>query len=204
MTIAREEIFGPVLSVLKFHDIDEVIDRGNASEYGLAAAVWTRDIGKAHAIANHVRAGTVWINCYDVFDAAAPFGGFKHSGFGRELGEASLDAYTELKTVVTSLDVDGGYAEYVLEPAKYVGHVPAGTDLVTMAPTIGAGVTTLKNPGDPKISAEISEIFDRMRRGRIDGRLVLEDAGGPEGGARKPKVGMCANTVSARSRRPLN
>jgi aldehyde dehydrogenase (NAD+) len=103
MTIAREEIFGPVLSVLKFRDLDEVIDRGNRSEYGLAAAVWTRDIAKAHAIARYVRAGTVWVNCYDVFDAAAPFGGFKRSGFGRELGEKSLDSYTELKTVTISL-----------------------------------------------------------------------------------------------------
>ena len=103
MTIAREEIFGPVLSVLKFHDIDEVIDRGNVSNQGLAAAVWTRDIGKAHAIADGMRAGTVWVNCYDVFDAAAPFGRFKRSGFGRELGEKSLDSYTEMKTVTISL-----------------------------------------------------------------------------------------------------
>ena len=103
MTIAREEIFGPVLSVLKFRDIDEVIDRGNATEYGLAAAVWTRDIAKAHAVADGIRAGTVWINCYDVFDAAAPFGGFKLSGFGRELGEKGLDSYTEMKTVTMSL-----------------------------------------------------------------------------------------------------
>ena len=103
MTIAREEIFGPVLSVLKFHDIDEVIDRGNATEYGLAAAVWTRDIAKAHAVADGIRAGTVWINCYDVFDAAAPFGGFKLSGIGRELGEKGLDSYTEMKTVTMSL-----------------------------------------------------------------------------------------------------
>jgi aldehyde dehydrogenase (NAD+) len=104
MAIAREEIFGPVLSVIKFHDVDEVIQRANATEYGLAAAVWTRDIGKAHAIADRVRAGTVWVNCYDVFDAAAPFGGFKRSGIGRELGEKALDNYTELKTVTIALD----------------------------------------------------------------------------------------------------
>ena len=104
MKIAVEEIFGPVLTVLKFKDIDEVVTRANTTDYGLAAAVWTRDIGKAHAIANRVRAGTVWINCYDVFDAAAPFGGFKQSGLGRELGEKALDNYTELKTVTVALD----------------------------------------------------------------------------------------------------
>jgi aldehyde dehydrogenase (NAD+) len=103
MKIAREEIFGPVMSILKFHDIDEVVDRSNRTEYGLAAAVWTRDVGKAHAIANKVRAGTVWINCYDVFDAAAPFGGFKQSGMGRELGEYGLQQYTEVKTVTMKL-----------------------------------------------------------------------------------------------------
>ena len=104
MDIAREEIFGPVLSVIKFKDTEEVIRRANATDYGLAAAVWTRDIGKAHAIAERVRAGTVWVNCYDVFDAAAPFGGFKRSGIGRELGEKALDNYTELKTVTIALD----------------------------------------------------------------------------------------------------
>ncbi len=104
MAIAREEIFGPVMQVLRFKDIDEVIERANTTDYGLAAAVWTRDIKKAHAVADRVRAGTVWINCYDVFDAAAPFGGFKTSGIGRELGEKSLDNYTELKTVTVALD----------------------------------------------------------------------------------------------------
>ena len=90
--------------MLKFKDVDEVVRRANATDYGLAAAVWTRDIGKAHSIADRVRAGTVWINCYDVFDAAAPFGGFKQSGMGRELGEKALDNYTELKTVTIKLD----------------------------------------------------------------------------------------------------
>jgi aldehyde dehydrogenase (NAD+) len=104
MVIAREEIFGPVMQVLRFKEIDEVIERANSTDYGLAAAVWTRDIKKAHAVADRVRAGTVWINCYDVFDAAAPFGGFKTSGIGRELGEKSLDNYTELKTVTVALD----------------------------------------------------------------------------------------------------
>ena len=103
MKIAREEIFGPVMSIMKFKGIDEVVERSNRSEYGLAAAVWTRDIGKAHAIANRVRAGTVWVNCYDVFDAAAPFGGFKQSGIGRELGEYGLQQYTEVKTVTVKL-----------------------------------------------------------------------------------------------------
>ena len=103
MKIAQEEIFGPVMSILKFKDVDDVVDRANKTMYGLAAAVWTRDIGKAHAIANSVRAGTVWVNCYDVFDAAAPFGGFKQSGIGRELGEYGLEQYTEVKTVTVKL-----------------------------------------------------------------------------------------------------
>src|SRR5450631_977506 len=103
MKIAEEEIFGPVMSIIKFKDMSEVVERANRTMYGLAAGVWTRDIGKAHAIANNVRAGTVWVNCYDVFDAAAPFGGFKQSGIGRELGEYGLQQYTEVKTVTVKL-----------------------------------------------------------------------------------------------------
>ncbi|HVX60115.1 MAG TPA: aldehyde dehydrogenase family protein [Pirellulales bacterium] len=103
MSIAKDEIFGPVLSVLKFKDVNEIVDRANNTMFGLAAAVWTRDISKAHHLAAQVKAGTVWVNCYDVFDAAAPFGGFKMSGLGRELGERGLDAYTETKTVTVSL-----------------------------------------------------------------------------------------------------
>jgi aldehyde dehydrogenase (NAD+) len=103
MQIAREEIFGPVMSIMKFRDVDEVIARANNTTYGLAAAVWTRDIGKVHSIANNVRAGTIWVNCFDVFNAAAPFGGFKQSGIGREMGEYALQQYTEVKTVTVKL-----------------------------------------------------------------------------------------------------
>lgn len=103
MKIAQEEIFGPVMSIMKFKDTDELVERANKTIYGLAAAVWTRDISKAHQIANNVRAGTVWVNCYDVFDAAAPFGGFKQSGIGRELGEYGLQQYSEIKTITVKL-----------------------------------------------------------------------------------------------------
>jgi aldehyde dehydrogenase (NAD+) len=103
MKIAKEEIFGPVMNILKFKDLNDVVRRGNQTFYGLAAAVWTRDINKAHRIANSLRAGTVWVNCYDVFDAAAPFGGYKMSGIGRELGEYALELYSEVKTVYVNL-----------------------------------------------------------------------------------------------------
>jgi len=99
MKIAQEEIFGPVLSIIPFDTLDEVIERGNKTMYGLAAAVWTRDITKATSVANGLRAGTVWVNCYDIFDAAAPFGGFKQSGLGRELGREGLEAFQETKHV---------------------------------------------------------------------------------------------------------
>ncbi len=99
MKIAREEIFGPVLSVLTFDDIDQVIEQANNNPYGLAAAVWTRDIKKAHSVSRRLKAGTVWINTYGLMDASLPFGGCKNSGFGRELGAHAIEHYTELKTV---------------------------------------------------------------------------------------------------------
>ena len=103
MKIAREEIFGPVLSVIPFKSVEEGIARGNESFYGLAAAVWTRDVAKALRAARAIRAGTVWINAYNLYDAALPFGGFKESGFGRELGQAGMDLYTEVKSVWVDL-----------------------------------------------------------------------------------------------------
>jgi aldehyde dehydrogenase (NAD+) len=103
MPIACEEIFGPVMSIIPFKDLDDVVQRGNKTFYGLAAAVWTRDVKKAHRVAAELKAGTVWVNCYDVFDAAAPFGGFKMSGMGRELGEYALRNYTEVKTVTVAM-----------------------------------------------------------------------------------------------------
>jgi len=100
MRIAREEIFGPVMQIFKFKNIDEVIKRGNDNMYGLAASVFTTDIEKAFKTAHELRAGTVYVNCYDVFDPASPFGGYKMSGQGRELGEFGLEQYTEKKTVI--------------------------------------------------------------------------------------------------------
>src|SRR5881409_3708970 len=103
MKIAREEIFGPVLSVIPFKSIEDGIAEGNATTYGLAAAVWTRDVTKALKAARAIRAGTVWVNAYNLFDAALPFGGFKESGFGREMGSAGLEHYTETKSVWVDL-----------------------------------------------------------------------------------------------------
>ncbi len=99
MTVAREEIFGPVLVAIPFDEPEEAIAQANASVYGLAAGVWTRDVGKAHRVAREVQAGTVWINQYNWYDSGAPFGGYKQSGFGRELGRQALEYYTEVKSV---------------------------------------------------------------------------------------------------------
>ena len=103
MRIAKEEIFGPVVSAITFDDVSEVVKQGNLSIYGLAAAVWTKDIKKAHRLARDLKAGTIWINTYNAFDAASPFGGFKQSGFGRELGVHALELYTHVKSVWINL-----------------------------------------------------------------------------------------------------
>jgi aldehyde dehydrogenase (NAD+) len=103
MTIAREEIFGPVLAVLTFDSFEAGVQLANRSMYGLAAGIWTRDIQKAHRTARAIRAGTVWINSYNFYDSGAPFGGFKASGFGRDLGRDALDGYLETKTVWVAL-----------------------------------------------------------------------------------------------------
>ncbi len=103
MTIAREEIFGPVLAVLTFDDFEAGVKLANQTIYGLAAGIWTKDIQKAHRAAKAIRAGTVWINSYNFYDSGAPFGGFKASGFGRDLGREALDGYLETKTVWVGL-----------------------------------------------------------------------------------------------------
>ncbi len=103
MKIVAEEIFGPVVVAAPFEDLDAVIARGNDTPYGLAASVWTKDINKAHKVAKGLKAGTVWVNCHNIFDAAAPFGGYKHSGFGREMGIHALENYTQVKNVILQL-----------------------------------------------------------------------------------------------------
>lgn len=105
MKIAREEIFGPVLSAITFKDIDDLIAQANDSIYGLASGVWTRDIKKAHYIAKRLKAGTVWINTYNIYDPASPFGGYKQSGFGRELGMHALEQYTQIKSVWVDMNL---------------------------------------------------------------------------------------------------
>ena len=103
MTIAREEIFGPVVSLMPFDDEAEVLRRANDTTFGLAAGVWTTNVGRAHRFAEAVNAGAVWVNCYNVFDAALPFGGFKQSGWGKEMGGEALDGYLQSKAVTISL-----------------------------------------------------------------------------------------------------
>jgi aldehyde dehydrogenase (NAD+) len=105
MTIAREEIFGPVLATIEFADLDEAIAKANDTPYGLAAGVWTRDIKKAHYVARKLQAGTVWVNTYNVYDTAAPFGGYKQSGFGREMSAHALEHYTQVKSVWVDLNL---------------------------------------------------------------------------------------------------
>jgi phenylacetaldehyde dehydrogenase len=99
MKVVQEEIFGPVVTAIPFRDVDDLVAKANNTAYGLAAGVWTRDINKAHQVASKLRAGTVWINCYNVFDPALPFGGYKQSGWGREMGHEVLELYTEVKSV---------------------------------------------------------------------------------------------------------
>ena len=103
MRIAREEIFGPVLATIKFNDVEDAVAKANATVYGLAAAVWTRDISKAHRVVRAIKAGTVWVNTYNLYDPALPFGGFKESGFGRDQGRDALEKYTQTKSVWVNL-----------------------------------------------------------------------------------------------------
>src|SRR5205085_2639368 len=104
MKVVQEEIFGPVVTAMPFKSVDEIAAEANNTSYGLAAGIWTKDIGKAHSLANKLKAGTVWINCYNVFDAAMPFGGYKQSGWGREMGKEALELYTETKAVCVKIN----------------------------------------------------------------------------------------------------
>src|SRR5271170_6158863 len=103
MKIAREEIFGPVAAAIPFKDETDAVFQGNDTAYGLAAAVWTSDVSRAHKVARALKAGTVWVNCYSVLDPISPFGGYKQSGFGRELGKHAIDLYTQIKSVYIKL-----------------------------------------------------------------------------------------------------
>ena len=103
MRVVREEIFGPVLAAMRWTDVDQLIDLANDSPYGLAAGIWTNDLTQAHRIAAAIKAGTVWINCYNLTDPASPFGGYKESGWGREMGRGVLEQYTETKSVWVNL-----------------------------------------------------------------------------------------------------
>ena len=103
LEIAREEIFGPVLTVLEYDSIEDLTSRANSSQYGLGAGIWTSDVRQGIRLAHALKAGSVWINGYGMLDAALPWGGFKSSGIGREMGSAALETYTELKTVWVNL-----------------------------------------------------------------------------------------------------
>ena len=103
MAIARDEVFGPVLSVLEFDTVEQAVELANDTDYGLAAAVWTRDVSNAHRVSRAVKAGTVWVNCYEEGDMSVPFGGFKQSGNGRDKSVHALEKYTELKTTWLAL-----------------------------------------------------------------------------------------------------
>jgi phenylacetaldehyde dehydrogenase len=104
MKVVQEEIFGPVVTAMPFKSVDDIAAEANNTPYGLAAGIWTKDIAKAHALANKLKAGTVWVNCYNVFDAAMPFGGYKQSGWGREMGKEALELYTETKSVCVRIN----------------------------------------------------------------------------------------------------
>jgi len=103
MKVVQEEIFGPVVTAIPFKDAEDIVSSANDTVYGLAAGIWTKDISKAHQLAAQLKAGTVWINCYNIFDAALPFGGYKQSGWGREMGKDVLELYTEVKAVCTRI-----------------------------------------------------------------------------------------------------
>ena len=103
MKVVQEEIFGPVVTAIPFKDAEDVVSSANDTVYGLAAGIWTKDISKAHQLAAQLKAGTVWINCYNIFDAALPFGGYKQSGWGREMGHDALELYTEVKAVTVRI-----------------------------------------------------------------------------------------------------
>lgn len=104
MAIAKEEIFGPVVAAMPFDDLNDLIVKANDSDFGLASGIWTQDIKKAHYLAHRIKVGTVWVNCYNAFDAASPFGGYTQSGIDREMGSYVLVNYTEVKSVWVNMD----------------------------------------------------------------------------------------------------